>query len=39
MNSQNQYLTNLTDYYQSIFDVESSKSKLEKLYNINQELK
>lgn len=39
MNSQNQYLTNLTDYYQSIYDLQSSKSKLEKLYNINQEVK
>lgn len=39
MNSQNQYLTNLTDYYQSIFDLESSRSKLEKLYNINQDIK
>lgn len=39
MNSQNQYLTNLTNYYQSIFDLQSSKSKLEKLYNINQEIK
>lgn len=38
MTSQNQYLTNLTDYYQSIFDLESSKSKLEKLYNINQDV-
>lgn len=37
MNSQNQYLTNLTNYYQSIFDLQSSRSKLEKLYNINQE--
>lgn len=37
MNSQNQYLTNLTNYYQSIFDLESSKSKLEKLFNINQD--
>lgn len=36
MNSQNQYLNNLTNYYQSIFDLESSKSKLEKLFNINQ---
>jgi outer membrane protein TolC len=36
MNSQNQYLTNLTNYYQSIFDLESSKTKLEKLFNINQ---
>ena len=39
MNSQNQYLTNLTNYYQSIFDLESSKSQLEKLYNINQDIK
>lgn len=39
MNSQNQYLTNLTDYYQSIYDLQSSKSKLEKLYNINQDIK
>ena len=38
MNTQNQYLTNLTNYYQSIFDLESSKSKLEKLYNINQDI-
>jgi outer membrane protein TolC len=38
MNSQNQYLTNLTSYYQSIFDLESSKSKLEKLFNINQDI-
>lgn len=37
MNSQNQYLNNLTNYYQSIFDLESSKSKLEKLFNINQD--
>jgi outer membrane protein TolC len=38
MNTQNQYLTNLTEYYQSIFDLESSKSRLEKLYNINQDI-
>ena len=38
MNSQNQYLTNLTNYYQSIFDLLSAKSKLEKLFNINQEI-
>jgi outer membrane protein len=38
MNSQSQYLTNLTNYYQSIFDLESSKSKLEKLFNINQDV-
>ncbi|MGE0020083.1 MAG: TolC family protein [Draconibacterium sp.] len=36
MNSQNQYLTNLTNYYQSIYDLQSSKTKLEKLFNINQ---
>ncbi len=36
MNSQNQYLTNLTNYYQSIYDLQISKSKLEKLFNINQ---
>ncbi len=38
MTSQNQYLTNLTDYYQSIYDLQGAKSKLEKLYNINQEI-
>jgi outer membrane protein len=37
MNSQNQYLTNLTNYYQSVYDLQSAKSKLEKLYNLNQE--
>lgn len=37
MTSQNQYLTNMTNYYQSIFDLLSAKSKLEKLFNINQE--
>ena len=35
MNVQNQYLTNLSSYYQSIYDLEESKSKLEKLFNIN----
>jgi outer membrane protein len=39
MNTQNQYLTNLTNYYQSVFDLEGAKSKLEKLYNINQDIK
>ena len=39
LTSQNQYLTNLTNYYQSIYDLEGAKSKLEKLYNINQDLK
>jgi outer membrane protein TolC len=37
MNSQNQYLTNLTNYYQSIYDLQDAKSKLEKLYNIYQD--
>lgn len=37
MNSQNQYLNNLTNYYQSIYDLQGAKSKLEKLFNINQE--
>lgn len=38
MTIQNQYLNSLTDYYQGIYDVVGAKSKLEKLYNINQEL-
>ena len=38
MTSQSQFLTNLTNFYQSIFEVQSSKSKLEKLYNINQDI-
>ncbi len=38
MTSQNQYLANLTNYYQSVFDLESSKSKMEKLFNINQDV-
>jgi outer membrane protein len=37
MTSQNQYLTNLTNYYQCIYDLQGSRSKLEKLYNINPE--
>jgi len=37
MTSQNQYLTNLTGYYQSIYDLQGARSKLEKLYNINQD--
>lgn len=36
MTSQNQYLTNLTNYYQCIYDLQGSRSKLEKLFNINQ---
>jgi outer membrane protein len=39
LTTQNQYLTNLTNYYQSIYDLEGAKSKLEKLYNINQNFK
>ena len=35
MTSQNQYLTNLTNYYQSIYDLQGSRSKLEKLFNLN----
>jgi outer membrane protein len=35
MTSQNQYLTNLTNYYQCIYDLQGSRSKLEKLFNIN----
>jgi outer membrane protein TolC len=37
MTSQNQYLTNLTNFYQSIYDLQGAKSKLEKLFNINKE--
>jgi len=36
--TQNQYLTALSSYYQSIYDLATAKTKLEKLYNINQEL-
>lgn len=38
MTSQNQYLTNLTNFYQSIYDLQGAKSKLEKLFNINQDI-
>ncbi len=38
MTSQNQYLTNLTSYYQGIYDLKDAKSKLEKLFNINQDI-
>ncbi|MDR3652271.1 MAG: TolC family protein [Paludibacter sp.] len=38
MNTQNQYLTNLTGYYQSIYDLQQAKSQLEKLFNINQNI-
>lgn len=37
MTIQNQYLTNLTGYYQSIYDLQEAKSKLEKLFNIHQD--
>jgi len=37
LTAQNQYLSNLTIYYQSIGDVLTAKSKLEKLFNINQD--
>ena len=36
--AQNQYLTSLSSYYQSIYDLATAKTKLEKLYNINQEI-
>lgn len=35
-NTQNQYLNNLTNYYQFMFDLQGAITKLEKLYNINQ---
>ncbi|HSO88932.1 MAG TPA: TolC family protein [Draconibacterium sp.] len=35
-NTQNQYLNNLTNYYQYMFDLQGAMTKLEKLYNINQ---
>ena len=38
MTSQNQYLGNLTNYYQTIYDVLGAKSKLEKMFNINPEI-
>ncbi len=36
MNSQNQFLTNLTNYYQFMFELQGAIAKLEKMYNINQ---
>jgi outer membrane protein TolC len=36
--TQNQYLASLSSYYQSIYDLVTAKTKLEKLYNINQEI-
>jgi len=38
MNVQNQYLTNLSSYYQSIYELQEAKSRLEKLFNINQDI-
>ncbi len=38
MTSQNQYLANMTAYYQSIYDLQTAQSKLEKLFNINQNI-
>jgi len=35
-NTQSQYLNNLTNYYQYMFDLQGAITKLEKLYNINQ---
>jgi outer membrane protein len=35
MTSQNQYLSNLTDYFQAIYDLQVAKSKLEKLFNMD----
>jgi len=37
LTAQNQYLSNLSTYYQNIGDVLSAKSKLEKVFNINQD--
>jgi len=37
MNIQNQYLSNLSSYYQCVYDLQESKSKLEKLFNFNPE--
>ncbi|MCE1197756.1 MAG: TolC family protein [Marinilabiliales bacterium] len=37
--TQNQYLQSLSSYYQSIYDLVTAKTKLEKLYNLNQEIK
>jgi outer membrane protein len=38
MTIQNQYLNNLTNYFQGIYDVVGAKTKLEKLFNINQNI-
>jgi outer membrane protein len=35
---QNQYLNNLTNYYQGIYDVVGARTKLEKLFNINKQI-
>lgn len=39
MSIQNQYLTNLSNYFQSIYDVVGAQTKLEKLYNIQPAVK
>jgi len=38
MTIQNQYLNALTNFYQGVYDVVGAKTKLEKLYNINQNI-
>lgn len=38
MTIQNQYLNNLNNYYQGIYDVVSARTKIEKLFNINQKI-
>ncbi len=38
-NTQNQYLASLTSYYQSIYDLATAKSKLEKIFNKNKKNK
>ena len=38
MSVQNQYLNNLTNYFQGIYDVVGARTKLEKLFNINQKI-
>ena len=36
MTIQNQYLNNLTNYYQGIYDVVGARTKLEKIFNNDQ---
>ena len=38
MTIQNQYLNNLSNYYQGIYDVVGARTKLEKIFNINQKI-